>query len=277
MTIGYGDITYLYSGGAANLIPDLSLGGSPSVHQILNNQLFDTVTSEQSINGMTDYRCIYISNDSSTENLYSTSIYISTTNIESNVYAYLGYQVQNDRQYINITNFNTCTGGSITFAYEDTSVHNFTFNYNSSVATFASNFQTAIRAITYLEDVTVSATYDSGTDILTFEINFVGDASSRYHETISLNVNNLTYTGGVPLISFIKSVNGGPINREAELIDFETTPPANVVFSNSSYSLGTFRALDVIPVWIKRIVPKNSIPIEIDGFTVRMRGQAISP
>jgi hypothetical protein len=260
MTIGYGDITYLYSGGAANLIPDLSLGGSPSVHQILNNQLFDTVTSEQSINGMTDYRCIYISNDSSTENLYSTSIYISTTNIESNVYAYLGYQVQNDRQYINITNFNTCTGGSITFAYEDTSVHNFTFNYNSSVATFASNFQTAIRAITYLEDVTVSATYDSGTDILTFEINFVGDASSRYHETISLNVNNLTYTGGVPLISFI-----------------ETTPPANVVFSNSSYSLGTFRALDVIPVWIKRIVPKNSIPIEIDGFTVRMRGQAISP
>ena len=274
MPIGASDISYVYSGGPANIDPNFSLGGAPSVHTISGNNLFDNVSDEQSTNGTIDYRCFYINNDSLTETLYNSQIFINYK-LNNETIIQLGFESQNDRQYINITNFSNITGGNFILIYNDTLTHNFTVNYNAVVATFASNFQTAITAIAFLEDVTVSASYNSPSDTLVFEINFIGDSGNRYHEAINLNSNNLTYSGNSPAISIIKSVNGGPINKEADSIDVETTPPANIIFSSSPYNLGSFRYLDVVPVWIKRIVPANTTPIQIDNFVIRIRGDSV--
>lgn len=273
MPILPGNITYLYSGGATNNNPNLSLGGEPSIYSVNNNTLFDNVTSSQATTGSTDYRCLYISNDSATDSLYNSEIFIlydpsGGADIE------IGFEIQNDRQNINITNFSYVTGGTITLTYTDTTTHNFTFSYDSDVSVFASNFQSAINALEYLSEVTVSASYDAGSNTLSFEVNFLGDAGSRYQELLTLQTNSLTYSGSAPNVTASKSVNGAPINQEATLIDVETTPPTSVVFFTTAYSFGTFRNLDVIPVWIKRIVAPDSPALEVDGFSLRIKGDA---
>jgi hypothetical protein len=274
MPIGASDINYVYSGGPANINPNLSLGGAPSVHTISGKNLFDNISDEQSVNGTTDYRCFYINNDSFTETLYNSEIFVNYK-LNNETIIELGFESQNDRQYVNITNFSNITGGSFILTYNDTLVHNFTVNYDANVATFVSNFQTAITAIAFLEDVTVNGSYNVASDTLVFEINFIGESGNRYHEAINLNSNNLTYSGNSPTISIIKSVNGSPINKEADSIDVETTPPANITFSSNPYNLGSFRYLDVVPVWIKRIVPANTVAIQIDSFILRIRGDSV--
>jgi|APGre2960657404_1045060.scaffolds.fasta_scaffold00485_19 hypothetical protein len=274
MPIVPGDISYLYSGGSSNNNPNLSLGGAPSIYSVNNNTLFDNVTNSEASLGMIDYRCLYISNDSASEILYNSEIYIlydPTSGAEMEI----GFEIQNDRQYVNISNFSSVTGGTITLTYTDTTTHNFNFSYDVDVNTFASNFQTAINLLDYLTGVTVSASYDAGSNTLSFEVNFLGDSGARYQELLILQSNSLTYSGSAPNVSIVKSVNGSPINKEATLIDVETTPPTSVVFSTSSYSLGTFRNLDVIPVWIKRTVAANSQSLEVDGFSLRIKGDAV--
>lgn len=273
MPIVPGNISYLYSGGNTNNNPNLSLGGAPSIYTVNNNTLFDNVTSSQALTGTIDYRCLYISNDSVTDSLYNAEIFIlydPTGGGEMQI----GFEFQNDRQYVNISNYSNVTGGTITLTYTDTTTHNFTFSYNSDVNTFASNFQSSINALEYLGGVTVSASYDAVSNTLAFEVNFLGDAGLRYQELLTVQNNSLTYSGSAPNVSTIKSVNGSPINQEATLIDVETTPPTSVVFSTTAYSLGTLRNLDVIPVWIKRIVAANSPALEVDGFSLRIKGDA---
>jgi hypothetical protein len=272
MTIAISDIKYLYSGGVSNTNQNLSLGGSPSIYQVTNNLLFDNVTAVQSSSGATDYRCIYITNDNATDSLYNATIYISyetpgTVNVQ------LGFLTQNDRQYVNISNFDSITGGTITLTYTDTSTQNFTFSYNSDISVFSSNFQTAINAIGGLEDVTVSGSTSLGSVV--FEINFLGGSANRYHETLSENANNLTYTGSAPVVSIVKSVDGSPINREAESIDFETITPTSVLFSDSPYIIEELKGLDIIPVWVKRVVSPNTAAVENDGFTLKIKGNAV--
>jgi hypothetical protein len=272
MTIAISDIKYLYSGGVSNTNQNLSLGGSPSIYQVTNNLLFDNVTALQSNAGATDYRCIYITNDNATDSLYNATIYISyetpgTVNVQ------LGFLSQNDRQYVNISNFDSITGGTITLTYTDTSSHNFTFSYNSDISVFSSNFQTVITAIGGLEDVTVAGSISLGSVV--FEINFLGGSANRYHETLSENANNLTYTGSAPVVSIVKSVDGSPINREAESIDFETITPTSVLFSDSPYIIEELKGLDIIPVWVKRVVSANTVAVENDGFTLKIKGNAV--
>lgn len=273
MPIVPGNISYLYSGGNTNNNPNLSLGGAPSIYTVNNNTLFDNVTSSQALTGTIDYRCLYISNDSVTDSLYNAEIFILYDPAGGGEME-IGFEFQNDRQYVNISNYSNVTGGTITLTYTDTTTHNFTFSYNSDVNTFASNFQSSINALEYLGGVTVSASYDAISNTLTFEVNFLGDAGLRYQELLTVQNNSLTYSGSAPNVSTIKSVNGAPINQEATLIDVETTPPTSVVFSTTAYSLGTLRNLDVIPVWIKRIVAANSPALEVDGFSLRIKGDA---
>lgn len=271
MAVSTSDIKYLYSGGVANTDPNLSLGGAPSTSQINTNNLFDNVTASQASLGTTDYRCIYITNDNPTDSFYNADIYVSyLTN--GSITVEVGFLIQNDRQYVNISNFANLTGGSLTLTYTDTTNHNFTFAYDSDVLTFASNFQAAINAIGGLEDVTVTGSSSLGSVI--FEINFVGGASSRYQEILTLNANNLTYSGSAPVVSITKSVDGGPINIEASPIDVETTAPTGVTFL-TTYTINELKGLDVMPVWLKRTVPANTAALENDGFTLKIRGDAV--
>jgi hypothetical protein len=274
MPIVASDIKYLYSGGTTNTNPNLSLGGEPSIYNVSNNLLFDNVTSRQAITGSVDYRCIYITNDNPTYNFYNPKIFIAF-DTPGGADIQVGFILADDRQYVNITRYGATTGGTITLTYNDISSHNFTFSWDGTASNFASNFETAIRTIANLEDVEVSDSYNPSSDVLTFEVNFVGTSGQRYHEPLVLNANNLTFTGTSPNISIVKSVDGSPVNSQASPIDVETTPPTSVVFINGFYTFPSLRALDVIPVWIKRTTSANTLAMESDGFTVRIRGDAV--
>ena len=58
------DIQLRLSGGGSNNDPLLSLGGAKSSNQVNLATLFDTVTSGESGPGDTEYRCVYVHNNS---------------------------------------------------------------------------------------------------------------------------------------------------------------------------------------------------------------------
>lgn len=274
MTIGNGDITITYSGGGTNNDPDLSLGGEPSVHTIFSKRLFDDISEEETIAGMIDYRCFYLNNENAVDTLYlpELSVLYSTP---GSVTVQLGFNFVNERQVLTVTNSNTITGGFVILEYEDLyGTHVVSFNWHASLEVWANNLQTELRTITNLDEVTVIA-YPSGTSSV-FEIDFVGSAANRYHETILLATggNNLTSSGSTS-VSITKTVSGGPINSIADEIDIETTEPNNIVFTSDVVNLDDLRPLDSIPVWVKRIVPASTAALETDGFTFKVKGSAI--
>ena len=276
MLIGAGDLKFLLSGGLTNTDPNASLGGAPSVNPIAGTTLFQDVSTSEATAGSTKYRCIYLSNDNLTETLYNASIFVQY-DVPSGADVNLGYLLQNDRQFITVTNASTITGGNNVFSYSDTSVHGgLVANWSVSVLDWALNIQSALRTVPNLEDITVSGSYDSISDSTTFEINFIGLAGYRFHEILVETNNNLTYSGySQPVLNIDKAVSGSPINSEADSIDTEITPPTNVVFSTSAFQVGQIRNLDVIPVWIKRVVPPNAAATQDDGFTMRVSGTAL--
>ena len=272
MPISISDIKFLYSGGVANTNANLSLGGIPSGTVITNNTLFDNVTAVQSSSGMTDYRCIYVSNTNPTYSFYNVQIFPTYT-VTGNVYVQLGFSTQNDRQNVYITNFANISGGSLTLTYTNATSTNFTFSYDSDPSVFATNFQNSIRAIGGLEDVTVSAVLSQNT--LAFEINFVGTSSSRFQNLLVIFTNNLTYSGSQPIASSVKAVDGGPVNQETVEIDNELTNPNGIIFYTTTYTVTELKPLDVVPVWIKRVVPVNTAALENDGFVLNVRGNTV--
>lgn len=272
MALSNTDITFTFSGGSANSNPDQSLGGEPSLQPIVHKRLFDDVSNEESKLGSVDYRCLYVNNESNTDHLYDAEVFVVYT-VAGEINVQLGFNFENERQNLTVSNVEHITSGSFTLVYTDSDNHDIIVNWNSNLSVWSNNFQTAIRLIPNLEDVTVSV-FPSGSSVV-FEIDFVGSASNRYHESLNLKTegNNLV-SSQTTNVSIVKSVNGGPINRIADVIDVDTTNPNNLVF-NSTASLGDIRPLDSFPVWIKRIVPESTVPLENDGFVLRIKGEGI--
>ena len=268
------DIIYVYSdptGDGTNSNPKLSLGGSPSVALIAGNVIFSDVTGNQSAEGITQYRCIYIVNDSATDTFYNCLIYIAAQ-VVGGATVQIGFKEEAAIQLLFVTNSSLITGGDFTLTYTDYEPHEFTVSYDSDVEIWAENFQNELRNISGLEDVEVTAIYDIDIDTTTFQIMFLGAASNRNQQIIEETSNDLTYSGEAPILSFESYVNGGPINAVADVIDVETTVPTGVAFTSASYNLGTFMPYDIVPVWIKRTVEPNTEGLENDGFTLRFRG-----
>ncbi len=268
------DISLTYSGGGTNTDPDASLGGDPSVQPIFAKRLFDDVSEEETTNGVIDYRCFYLHNENAVDTLFDAEVSVLYTQA-GNVTVQLGFDFTNERQVITITNATSITSGSFDLEYEDLyAVNTITVNWNLSLSTWATNLETELRTITNLETVTVSGSY-SDTSVV-FEIDFVGVAAGRFHETLRLasGGNNLVATEVVS-VGIVKTVEGGPINKIADEIDVETTAPNDVVFSENTTVIGDLRPLDSVPIWVKRIVPANTPPLENDGFTFKIKGSAV--
>ena len=186
MALTSSDVSLNFSGGGTNSNPDDSLGGDPSVQPIISTRLFDNVSDDQSKDGMTDYRCIYLNNNSTVDSLYNAQVLVSYT-VPGDVSVALGFNFQNERQNLTVTNINSITGGSFTLRYTDSSGnHNFTVPWNATLSTWAMNLQTAIRDIEHLEDVTVTASLSGSSAV--FEINFVEASGWRNHDVITLSV-----------------------------------------------------------------------------------------
>ncbi|MEW8494254.1 MAG: hypothetical protein AB2604_10650 [Candidatus Thiodiazotropha taylori] len=74
------DIDFHLSGGAANADPNASLGGAISNNQITSgalHNLWDIVSGAESSAGDTEYRCIYVRNNSA-QTLFNAHVYVST-------------------------------------------------------------------------------------------------------------------------------------------------------------------------------------------------------
>jgi hypothetical protein len=78
MAVLQSDIKFLLSGGASNTDPDAALGGIISATAVVDdtlNNLFDDVSGAEHAAGDTNYRCIYVKNDSASI-AYNVKLYI---------------------------------------------------------------------------------------------------------------------------------------------------------------------------------------------------------
>lgn len=273
MAVSESDINFTFSGGSTNTDPDKSLGGEPSLQPIMNKRLFDDVTDDETKNGVRDYRCFYLHNENNVDTLFNSYIYVTYADVgETSVE--LGFNFENERQNITISNGNTVTGGSFTLVYISNNNSEILVNWDSDLSVWANNLQTALREIDNLGDVVVSAFQNN--NAVVFEVDFLGLAANRFHELLVLDQdgNNLISVSPTT-IGVVKTVNGGPINKISDVIDVDTTPPNTVVFSSSPVLVGDLRPLDSIPIWVKRIVPANSTPMEHDGFILNVKGDLV--
>lgn len=271
MVLSNSDVSMTYSGGASNTDPDLSLGGEASAYPIAGNRLFNDISQPNATNGITDYRCFYFKNSSNVDTLYDARALISY-DVPGDVTVQVGFNFQNDRQNITVANYASVSSGSLVLTYTDTSDHDVTVSWNASTSTWATNFQTALRTISKLEDVTVAVSISGSSAV--FEVNFVGVAAKRLHNLIVLKTNNLSPSQTVTVTRIIE---GGPINQTADVIDVSTTSPIGITFNATTNVMGDIRPQDIIPIWIKRTVPANSTAIEDDGFTFQVQGKGIDP
>lgn len=273
--IALSDITFTLSGGETNNDPTQSLGGLPSVYPIASKRLFSNVSDDESLNGLTDYRCFYINNDNADDPLHGATLYIASQTDGGGTVT-LGFDFQDEQQTVTVENADAITSGSFELTYSQISGDtDFTVAWNANPSTWASNFQTAIRGVENLEEVTVGYTSVGTTAI--FEINFVGTAGNRYHDILVVKTDSLSPDTSVEVEI---TVEGGPINKVADEIDVGTTIPSGITFTTSSeedpIEFGTMRPLDSIPVWVRREIPEATESVEDDGFSFRFFGTTLS-
>lgn len=264
------DIQFVFSGGASNNNPSLSLGGSPSAYPLSKNinNLFDDVAESESQNGHTDFRCFYIFNNHSTDSFYGTKLWVDSqtaggANIE------IGLNLTNEVQTLTVVG--PVNSGSLTLNYGSSS---FTFGHSPTLSTWAANFQTAINNLPQLSGVVVTAGQFGSTVV--FEVRFTGDDGNRFHPLLTLTSNGLIPG---PVVTIAKVLNGSPINSIASTVEADTSAPNGIVFSLPEFTtplnLGVLKPTEGFPVWVKRVTAPATVPVANDGFKLRYRGSPI--
>jgi len=273
MPLSASDIVYVLSGGAGNIDPSLSTGGEPSALPILAgiNNLFSDITPEQSVTGYVDYRCFYVFNNSGDETFKDVRVYIASEE-SSGADVQIGLPVVNESQTVTVSGTYPTGGGNFTLSYETTE---FTVTQSPDFSTWVSAFQTAIREIEFLEDVTVVGQEFSLAKV--FTINFQGDSGKRSHPLLTLVANNL---GGSSVVTFGRSQQGSPINLVPANTGSVTVAPGGVNFGYPVIAqpviLGDLRPLEGFPVWVRRTVLPGATPQALDGFKLRVKGAVLS-
>lgn len=279
MALTTSDVRFFFSGGLTNNNPDASLGGEISAFWIANSRLFADISPDEAEDGKTDYRCIYVNNVSEDENaiLFEAGIFIDSQ-VEGGGEVTIGTIVGNERQDVIITNGTLVSGGNFILRYYNLLEEewtNFQVDWSASLDDWANNFELAIRALTGLEDVTVTASSSGST--VTFRIDFVGGASSRYHEAIQYVSSTIDFTTVSASVTPVKVNSGGPIMLTADEISSDVVPPNNISFSSptidSPIAVTDLKPGEYFPIWIKRVVDSSTVAIESDGFRLRLRGE----
>ena len=251
------DISFSYSGGTTNNVPDLSLGGEPSVNNLRDglNNMFRDVTEEQAEDGYVDYRCFYMYNDSLIDT-FSTV----TASMGEKLDMSIGFVSSTDVQLLDIDG--TVTGGTLTLNYEGL---DFTFAYDADIAVWASNMETEMNDLSTLSGVTVSGEVSGSRSL--FTVTFDGADYNRNHLLLELVSNDLT---GSPTIAVTKLIEGGPINLLATEIAVATVAPYQAVFSQpitTPIEIGNFKPGDGASLWIKREILAGTTPVTDEAAT----------
>lgn len=262
------DIVFVFSGGQGNYDPFKSLGGDPSVIEIseISQGLFNSLTDQQLKEGITDYRCFYIFNQSDTESLYNFSIYIENT---SDVTCLIGLNKQNDEQKITLSG--SPTSGDLVLDYDG---NQFIVEFSSNPAQLALNFQQQLIDLGLLG---VVVTAEAKTGFYNVTISFQGDSGFKYHPLISLVTNNLSPTTNF----FINKIQeGSPINIVTPKTQNVLLAPENINFELFSptepLNLASLRPSEGFPVWLKRIIPGGSAKSDELSFQFKIKGRIIS-
>lgn len=269
------DLSFVLSGGINNDDPNLSLGGFPSpapMPDTLNN-LFSDITSTQASVGRTDYRCIYIFNDNADEPMYECTVYTTPTILESSTPStvLIGMVIRDEIQTISLTPLAT---GSLppdsgSFRLEIDSLQTDLITYTANNTILAANMETAFKAIME-DDVTIdyAGTVDN---VKNFTVTFYGINKNKAFGVIDYADNTITPAHS---IAAAKSVIGSPINTVAPDIGVDTSVPTAINFtlpSTSGLSIGTLRASEGFPLWIKRTVPSLAENLVGDGIKLRVK------
>lgn len=254
------DLNFVLSGGEGNKKPDKSIGGYPSATSVDNkiNNLFADATDEDVSSQTPDFRCIYLFNDnSSDESFFEMEVYVKTKNGQG-ADIQVGISFVNEQQIITFEP--APSSGTFTLTLDDMETDPITWDANPLV--LAASIQSALVLLSNLAQVTVSAA--SSTQ---FIISFADDSGNRAWPKFIVTNSTLTPTS-YPIT--FRSVEGGPINSIAPLLNTGFDEPPNMDFilaEKPGILVGTLRAGEGLPVWFKRTPNSDSsVVISQDGF-----------
>lgn len=270
------DILFLLSGGLTNTNPNKSLGGDKSTKVIdaeIDN-LFSDVTRLQAARGHTDYRCLYIVNNNPDEKLKDFSLYVHKGLTGAEVS--LGLSLRSDVQALMVAG--QPENGFFQLQYilkhnNTTSIQTTReINWVPDVNTMAQRIAAILNSLDYLSGVEcVGSLNSAGYDFL---ITFGGTSSGRAQQLLGV-----VKQEGVS-VTMMSVTPGGPINSIAPNIGQANNPPNGVTFYQTDnltpVEIGTLMPGDFIPVWLKRVVPKQVQPVHPDQFRLHLFGEPVS-
>jgi len=273
------DVRFFFSGGLTNNNPDASLGGNISAFWLTNKKLFSDISADEAQIGKTDYRCIYINNvnEEETAVLFNVGLFLESQ-VEGGGEITIGTIIDNERQDVIVTNGTEVSGGHFILKYYNLVSENwinFQVDWAEDLNDWGDNFEIAIRGLSGLENVTVTPS-SSGSNV-TFKIDFLGNAESRYHESIEWVSSTTDFNDVGAVVTPVKVKSGGPIMLVADEISSDVVPPTNISFSNPTIvnpiDISMLRPGEFFQIWIKRVVDSSTVAIEEDGFRIRLRGE----
>lgn len=282
MSLETHEVKFYLSGGLTNNNPNNSLGGDISSFFVTTKRLFPDITPEQALDGKTDYSCLYVNNISEDlEDVLFNAAVFTEIEVAGGGDVTLGIRLRDERQDFVITNGTLVTSGYFIATYYNSTTeewNEFQVDWDVDTSVWAINFEFALRALAGLEDVEVSFA-ESGSTI-TFTIDFIGGAGNRYYEAMGFVSSTVGFTSVNAVVTPIKIFSGSPLMSIADEIDADTTPPIGIIFIDASISepiiIGNLNPGEYFPVWMKRVVPPATEPVESDGFVLRVRGEITS-
>lgn len=276
------DISINYSGGSNNNNPSLSLGGDPSSFEVTSGlqNLFGNLSATQALNGLEDYRCVYVFNNSEDSALYNSNVFLDIY-LDANPQLSIGLFLANDTQAMVISGGTLNSGGlqlrygAAPYKITNVVTYNNAFGFN----TFLEDLEDALNAPNMgLTGVQVRGTNVSG--VYNIEITFTNNDGNKYHPTLAVASNTLqTVTATTPTVLISKIVDGSPINTIPDVIEAGIAP-LGVTFYNTSPTVqklvGTLYASEGFPVWFRRLIPVNADASDLSGATLKIRGGSMS-
>lgn len=261
-------IVFLHSGSTNNFDPSKSLGGPPSINQIvgIKNNLFIDVKKEDSEFGLIDYRCFYIFNESYSSTLFGASIYVDS---EVSEYSTISLGISRSTEVQTIAFSGTPESGTFSLIYDKFTTNLIGWNPNPNI--LEQNIQSALNNI---DGVSVSVAHTIGNN---FNISFVEKSDNRSHPKLLLSSNFLQPIGTNIILDKLKE--GQPINSIAPKIINKLSSPYKVVFYttdkiNRMY-IGDIRPRDKVPIWIRRETLGNASCDVPAGFSLRLGGALV--
>lgn len=250
-------INVVYSGGVQNTDPNKSLGGFPSPVAVTDqkNNLFDDISSQETTQGRTDYRCIYIFND--TDLRYDINLSIEYLK-DLGATVQLGVLLQNAAQSLRFGIIPT--GGTFTLTIQG--LKSSTITWDDDPTALGEAIQTALETVTDCEVELLS-------DQFYYRITFKGILANKALTTLSVTDNNLLPYGTIiPTVQTV--VIGSPINTIAPDTGFENNAPTGIAFYSAviPVNIGALNPSEGFPVWVKRTISPGFEAVEGDGFVL---------